>query len=63
MNTTPLQAKPQAETHWKNAQALKDAVQEWSKHIQVQVKQIQLRTMRRQWASISTTGRTLNPEY
>lgn len=63
MNTTPLQAKPQTETQWKDAQALKDAVQEWSKHIQVQVKQIQLRPMRRKWASISTTGRlTLNTE-
>ncbi|MBN4002674.1 M48 family metallopeptidase [Nostoc sp. LPT] len=48
---------------WKDAQALKDAVGEWSDRIKVQVKQIQLRPMKRKWASISTTGRlTLNTE-
>ena len=48
---------------WKDAQAFKDAVQEWSDRIKVQVKQIQLRPMKRKWASISTTGRlTLNTE-
>lgn len=64
MNTTPLQEKAQAVTKWKNVQALKDAVGEWSKRINVQVKQIQLRPMKRKWASISiTTGRlTLNTE-
>ncbi|MHC5735446.1 M48 metallopeptidase family protein [Nostoc sp.] len=63
MNTTPLPEKLEAATQWKDAQALKSAVREWSDRIQVQVKQIQLRPMKRKWASISTTGRlTLNTE-
>ncbi|MDZ8032686.1 M48 family metallopeptidase [Nostoc sp. DedSLP04] len=63
MNTTPLPEKLEAATQWKDAQALKDAVREWSDRIKVQVKQIQLRPMKRKWASISTTGRlTLNTE-
>ncbi|MEH1916883.1 M48 metallopeptidase family protein [Nostoc sp.] len=49
--------------HWKDAQELKNAVGEWCDRIQVTVKEIQLRPMRRKWASISTTGRlTLNTE-
>jgi len=56
---TPTCDKP----NWKDAQELKNAVREWCDRIQVQVKQIQLRPMRRKWASISTTGRlTLNTE-
>lgn len=63
MNTTPLEAKPHPETKWKDTQELKDAVQQWSDRIQVKVKQIQLRPMKRKWASISTTGRlTLNTQ-
>ena len=63
MNATPVQEKPQAETKWKNARELKGAVQQWGDHINVEVKQIQLRPMKRKWASISTTGRlTLNTE-
>jgi predicted metal-dependent hydrolase len=38
-------------------------VREWSDRIQVTIKQIQLRPMKRKWASVSTTGRlTLNTE-
>lgn len=41
----------------------KNAVHEWCDRIQVTVKQIQLRPMKRKWACISTTGRlTLNAE-
>jgi predicted metal-dependent hydrolase len=64
MNLTPLQEKTQESAKWKDPQALKNAVGEWSKQINVQVQQIQLRPMKRKWASISiTTGRlTLNTE-
>ena len=63
MNAIHLQEKPTAETKWKDAHELKDAVQKWGDRINVQVKQIQLRPMKRKWASISTTGRlTLNTE-
>jgi predicted metal-dependent hydrolase len=63
MNTTCLQTAPQPETKWKDAEELKDAVQKWSDRIKVKAKQIQLRPMKRKWASISTTGRlTLNTE-
>jgi predicted metal-dependent hydrolase len=64
INPTPLQEKTQESAKWKDAQALKNAVDEWSKRINVQVQQIQLRPMKRKWASISiTTGRlTLNTE-
>ncbi|WP_414513117.1 M48 family metallopeptidase [Nostoc sp. PCC 9305] len=49
--------------HWKDAQELKNAVGEWCDRIQVTINQIQLRPMKRKWASISTTGRlTLNTE-
>ncbi|MEH2284567.1 MAG: M48 family metallopeptidase [Nostoc sp.] len=61
---TPLQESIQDSASWKDAQALKNAVGEWSKKINVQVQQIQLRPMKRKWASISiATGRlTLNTE-
>jgi predicted metal-dependent hydrolase len=63
MNAAPIQEKTQAKTKWKDSQELKDAVQQWGDHINVQVKQIQLRPMKRKWASISTTGRlTVNTE-
>jgi predicted metal-dependent hydrolase len=63
MNAAPIQEKTQAKTKWKDSQELKDAVQQWGDHINVQVKQIQLRSMKRKWASISTTGRlTVNTE-
>ena len=63
MNAIHLQEKPTAETKWKDADELKDAVQKWGDRINVQVKQIQLRSMKRKWASISTTGcLTLNTE-
>ncbi|MBD2532013.1 M48 family metallopeptidase [Nostoc flagelliforme FACHB-838] len=63
MNTAPLTEKLEAATQWKDAQALKSAVREWSDRIKVKVKQIQLGPMKRKWASISTTGRlTLNTE-
>lgn len=48
---------------WKDAEELKNAVREWSDRIEVTVQQIQLRPMKRKWASISTAGRlTLNTE-
>ncbi|ABA20779.1 metal-dependent hydrolase-like protein [Trichormus variabilis ATCC 29413] len=54
---TPTCDKP----NWKDAQELKNAVREWCDRIQVTVKQVQLRPMKRKWASISHTGRlTLN---
>lgn len=57
MNTTTVQ------THWKDTEELKDTVKKWSDRIQVTVKQIQFRSMKRKWASISTIGRlTINTE-
>lgn len=51
------------EERWKNHEELKNAVAQWSDRIQVDVKEIQIRQMRRKWASISTKGRlTLNSE-
>jgi predicted metal-dependent hydrolase len=47
---------------WKDTQALKDAVGEWSDRIKVQVLQIQLRPMKRKWG-IYFYYRTLNAEY
>ena len=51
------------ETKWKDAQEFKNAVREWCDRISVKVKQIQIRPMKRKWASISTNGRlTFNSE-
>lgn len=56
MNTT-------IQTYWKDTEELKDTVQQWSDRLQVTVKQIQFRSMKRKWASISTIGRlTINTE-
>ncbi|ACK66247.1 protein of unknown function DUF45 [Rippkaea orientalis PCC 8801] len=51
------------EERWKNNEDLKNAVTQWCDRIQVDVKEIQIRQMKRKWASISTNGRlTLNSE-
>ncbi|MEO1431912.1 MAG: M48 family metallopeptidase [Cyanobacteria bacterium J06633_8] len=63
MSATPLQSKTQDSAKWKDSQELKDAVSKWEEQINVKVKKISLRGMKRKWASISTTGNlTLNTE-
>jgi len=60
MLSTPI---PENDSKWKDEQEFKDTVQAWSHRIQVEVKQIHFRPMKRQWATISTRGElTLNPE-
>ncbi|MGK7938748.1 MAG: M48 family metallopeptidase [Crocosphaera sp.] len=51
------------EKRWENTQDLKNAVMQWCDRLEVDVKEIQIRQMKRQWASISTNRRlTLNSE-
>src|SRR5437762_2207451 len=50
-------------TRWYDAEELRWAVRGWAARIGVTTPHIQLRPMRRKWASISTSGRlTLNSE-
>ncbi len=56
MNTT-------IQTYWKDSEEFQDTVQKWCDCIQVTVTQIQFRSMKRKWASISTIGcLTINTE-
>ena len=51
------------ESRWSDSGALKSAVRGWATRMDVTVREVHLRDMRRKWASISTTGRlTLNTE-
>ena len=48
---------------WSDSGELKRAVSDWAERMDVKVREVHLRDMRRKWASISTTGRlTLNTE-
>ncbi|MBP0017829.1 MAG: M48 family metallopeptidase [Cyanobacteria bacterium SBLK] len=61
MTSIATENKTTSESYWKDAQEMRESVEEWSDRIQVNVKQIQFRSMKRKWASISTSGRlTLN---
>src|SRR5688500_14606560 len=58
-------AKParSRENKWRDAEELKWAAHDWARRIGVRTIQIQVRTMKNKWASISTAGRlTLNTE-
>lgn len=51
------------ESVWSNSRELKSAVSDWAERMDVTVREVHLRDMRRKWASISTTGRlTLSTE-
>lgn len=51
------------ENGWTDSDDLKGAVWSWAERMEVTVREVHLRDMRRKWASISTTGRlTLNTE-
>ena len=51
------------ESRWSDSDDLKGAVLGWATRMDVTVREVHLRDMRRKWASISTTGRlTLNTE-
>ena len=51
------------ESRWTDSGALKYAVHQWAERMDVTVREVHLRDMRRKWASISTTGRlTLSTE-
>ena len=48
---------------WSDSGELKSAVSDWAERMDVTVREVHLRDMRRKWASISTTGRlTLSTE-
>jgi predicted metal-dependent hydrolase len=58
-------AKParSRQNRWRDAEEMKHAAHNWASRIGVRAIQIQVRTMRNKWASISTAGRlTLNTE-
>ncbi len=55
--------KRQAVQKWHDADDLRWAVQHWATRMNVQPPLVQIRPMRRKWASLSTRGRlTLNAE-
>ena len=52
-----------SECRWTDSGALKRTVHQWAGRMDVTVREVHLRDMRRKWASISTTGRlTLSTE-
>jgi len=57
-------AKPaRSRDKWRDATEMKRAAHDWASRIGVRAIQIQVRTMKNKWASISTVGRlTLNTE-
>ena len=51
------------ECSWNDSGELKSAVSDWAERMDVKVREVHLRDMRRKWASISTNGRlTLSTE-
>ena len=51
------------ESVWSDSRELKSAVSDWAERMDVTVREVHLRDMRRKWASISTNGRlTLSTE-
>jgi predicted metal-dependent hydrolase len=62
MKATATKRVPEKDC-WQDAEELRWAARHWATRIGVKTRQIQLRLMRRKWASISTVGRlTLNTE-
>ncbi len=54
---------PGAEVYWHDADELRWAVHHWAARLGVKVTRLQVRAMKRKWASISTSGRlTINGE-
>src|ERR1039457_6143259 len=53
----PKTAKNRPHDTWQDAEELRWAVQHWATKIGVRSPQIQMRAMKRKWASMSTAGR------
>ncbi len=63
MKATAAIKSRNAEARWNDTDELKWAVRQWAARIGVKTRQIQLRSMKNKWASISSSGRlTLNTD-
>lgn len=63
MKGTAAKMAAASPSRWQDAEELRWAVRHWAARIGVKAPQVQLRKMRRKWASISVVGRlTLNSE-